>query len=480
MKKRYIVTLLAGCMLATSSCDEFLTEMPENSYTLENAVTDYKTAQNSVNGIYGVYAKNSYLGGYLYGFTHCMAGMWDYAPDIVNMGYKQSNPNTFIDGIWKQWYSVINASNAAIEGVSKLTDDKFPSSAEKERLIAEARCFRGYANLHLLWFYARWFDAPESPYGIIYRTQTSELTNLMLDRISVGDSYNVIIDDFKYAEEHLGDYTSSHYLSKQMAQVMHAKLLMVRGWDGDYAEALNLVNSVMTTAPAVFAMESDVTELYDKAWDSKELLFSRYMGDLTNLSYSEFIYSYGLYFNPTFTDIVQEWLEADERYPYIVGDARSPETWQDQRKDNILIKLYHRGRYEGMDDKYTPYQFRYAELYLMKAELLARTNPSDLTAPLAELNKMRETYTNPVLAPITGITTHQQLMDAIYKEYVVTLLMENETPWFASLRFEHDGKPWIRTLKPDVDFSENQYCWPIPDVEIIAHLNKIEQNPGLE
>ena len=167
-----------------------------------------------------------------------------------------------------------------------------------------------------------------------------------------------------------------------MAQVMHAKLLMVRGWDGDYAEALNLVNSVMTTAPAVFAMESDVTELYDKEWDSKELLFSRYMGDLTNLSYSEFIYSYGLYFNPTFTDIVQEWLEADERYPYIVGDARSPETWQDQRKDNILIKLYHRGRYEGMDDKYTPYQFRYAELYLMKAELLARTNPSDLTAPL--------------------------------------------------------------------------------------------------
>ena len=62
----------------------------------------------------------------------------------------------------------------------------------------------------------------------------------------------------------------------------------------------------------------------------------------------------------------------------------------------------------------------------------------------------------------------------------MTLLMENETPWFASLRFEHDGRPWIRTLKPEVDFSENQYCWPIPDAEIIAHLNKIDQNPGLE
>lgn len=99
---------------------------------------------------------------------------------------------------------------------------------------------------------------------------------------------------------------------------------------------------------------------------------------------------------------------------------------------------------------------------------------------LAELNRMRQSYTNPVLAPVTGIATHQELMDAIFKEYVVTLLMENETPWFASLRFEHDGRPWIRTLKPEVDFSENQYCWPIPDAEIIAHLNKIDQNPGLE
>jgi hypothetical protein len=129
---------------------------------------------------------------------------------------------------------------------------------------------------------------------------------------------------------------------------------------------------------------------------------------------------------------------------------------------------------------YATYAFRYAELYLMKAELLARTNPSDITGALAPLNEMRAKYTNPVMAPVTGIATHQELMDAIYKEYVVTLLMENETPWFASLRFEKDGKPWIYTLKPEVNFSENQYCWPIPDDEIKAHSNVIEQNPGLK
>ena len=73
MKKSYILTVCAGLMLATSSCNDFLTELPENAYTLENSVTDYKSAQNSVNGIYGVYAKSTSLGGYFYGFAHCMA-----------------------------------------------------------------------------------------------------------------------------------------------------------------------------------------------------------------------------------------------------------------------------------------------------------------------------------------------------------------------------------------------------------------------
>lgn len=99
---------------------------------------------------------------------------------------------------------------------------------------------------------------------------------------------------------------------------------------------------------------------------------------------------------------------------------------------------------------------------------------------LAQLNEMRATYTDPVVPAITGVSTFPQLMDEIFKEYVVTLIMENESPWFASVRIEHGGRPWIYTLKPDVNFSTNQYCWPIPDEEIKAHSNKIDQNPGLE
>ncbi len=478
--KTYIASvLLAGCLCG--SCSDFLTMTPEHSLTMDNSVTSYSGAQNAVNGIYGVYENyGSYLGGYLYSYLHCMAGMWEYSSTMYNMGYTQSSSDMVINNIWSQLYECINAANAAIEGITKLDDSEFPSVEAKNALLAEARCFRGYCNLELLWLFGHWFDSADSPYGIIYRDKTSELTNLMVGRSTVGESYQYIIDDLKFAEQYLGDYESARYMSKQFAQAMHAKLLLVRGWDGDYAEALQLVNTLLSGQPSTFQMESDLSQLYTNGWDSKEVLFSRYLGDQSTYTYAEFIYSYALFYDEEFTEIPQGWLNEDERHDLTFGTARAPETWDTSTKDNVLTKLYHRGRYEGKNDMYATYAFRYAELYIMKAELLARTNPSDIQGALKPLNDMRAVYTNPVMSAITGITTHQELMDAIFKEYVVTLFMENESPWFASLRFEKNGKPWINTLKPEVNFSSNQYCWPIPDDEIKAHSNKIEQNPGLE
>ncbi len=477
--KRYIASLLLAGALCTS-CSDFLTQNPEHSLTMENSVTNYSGAKNIVNGIYGVYEKSSNLGGYLYGSLHCMAGLWEYRSIMYNMGYTQSSDDNTINSIWNELYGCINAANAAIEGISKLADSEYPSLEAKNALLAEARCFRGYCNLQLLWLFGHWFDAADSPYGILYRDKTSELSNLMIERSTVGQSYQLIIDDLKFAEQHLGDYESALKMSKQFAQAMHAKMLLVRGWEGDYAEALSLVNTLLTQSPASFQMETDLAQLYENGWNSKEVLFSRYLGDLPTYTTYEFVYSYALYYDNEFTDYPQAWLEEDERFDVTFGTARSPETWDTGTKEKVLTKLYHRGRYDGKNDMYATYAFRFAELYIMKAELLARTNPSDISGALAPLNEMRAKYTNPVMTAITGITTQQQLMDAIYKEYVVTLFMENESPWFASLRFEKDGKPWINALKPEVNFNKNHYCWPIPDSEIKAHSNPIEQNPELK
>lgn len=478
--KHTIKTLALGLLAtaALSSCSDFLDLGPKHSLTMENSVTDYTTAKEIVNGIYGVYKDQSSLGGSLYTNLACMAGMWTYSSAMYNMTYTQSSISS---GEWFSLYKCINACNAAINGVSALSDGVFPSVEAKNALLGEARCFRGFCNLHLLWLFSRWWDNDDSPYGIIYRDQTSELSNLMVPRLTVGESYEKVLEDLEFAEKNAPDYTSALTMSRQMAQVLHAKLLMARGKSGDYAKALEIVNDVFATAPAEFAMETDITALYENGWNSKEVLFSRYLGDLATYTYSEFAYSYSFYYNPNFTDLPTEWLQADERYPYITGEARAPETWDTGRKEGILTKLYHRGRYEGPNDMYATYVFRYAELYLMKAELMARTNPSDIAGALAEVNKMRATYATPVMPEITGVNNIDDLMDVIFKEYVVTLFMENETVWFASLRFNHDGQPWLNTLKSDMNLNENAYCWPIPDAEMVSNAAVAGmQNPGLE
>ena len=488
MKKIYfIITFVAGAFL--SSCEGFLNQTPEHELVQENVVIDYNSAKNIVNGMYSNYASRKNTGGYIYGDLHMQAGIYETggksAEAFYNMTYSQSTDasTTYTYNIWNDLYVCINAANAAIKGVIGLDVSKFPSEKAKNDLIAEARCFRGFMNLQLMWLFSHWFDKADSPYGIIYRDQLSDLNNLMVERSSVGASYQYIIDDFEYAEHNLRDYSSAKYMSKQFAQVMHAKLLTVRGWEGDYAKALELVNNVISTAPSKFKMEPDITKLYEDAWDSNEVLFARYLGkeDLKYDLYTyEYTYAKGLY-DSNFRDTPNEWIQNDERRNYVFGKAGGGENWQAEIiKDNVLTKLYHRGAANGPNDKYCTYVFRYAELYLLKAELLARTNPSDIQGALKLVNDMRAQYTTPVMAPITGISTHEQLMDAIFKEYVVTLLMENETSWFASIRFKKDGKTWLEALKPDVNISTNKYCWPIPDAEIIAHTNKIDQNPGLE
>lgn len=53
----------------------------------------------------------------------------------------------------------------------------------------------------------------------------------------------------------LGDYTTSKRLSRQLAQALKVKLLLNRGWEGDYENALLLLDETMASLPADFKMD---------------------------------------------------------------------------------------------------------------------------------------------------------------------------------------------------------------------------------
>ena len=199
----YLLLLLAGIF---ASCDDFLDQSPKYNLTLENAVTDYNGAKNIVNGMYSVIAKSSSFGGELAGKWASQAGIWDYNSANYNMTYKEGG--TDFASIWQSWYGLVNSANAAVIALTNLDVKLYPSPETKEALLAEAKCMRAWAYANLFWMFGHWWEADDCAYGILYRDQMANLSNLQVPRITVGESYRKIFEDLEPGLKYLPDFTT--------------------------------------------------------------------------------------------------------------------------------------------------------------------------------------------------------------------------------------------------------------------------------
>ncbi|MEI3422886.1 MAG: hypothetical protein V8R91_18580 [Butyricimonas faecihominis] len=115
------------------------------------------------------------------------------------------------------------------------------------------------------------------------------MVNVHRDRFSVKNSYQKIFDDLDTAIK-----SETIQLPNACLVNWHgveSKLLLNRGSEGDYANALSLLNETISTLPADFKMRPDMKNMYNEAWDSKEVLWARYLEDGSGRAYSEFAYT---------------------------------------------------------------------------------------------------------------------------------------------------------------------------------------------
>lgn len=497
MKKinSFIIILFGSLIL--SSCKGFLEEVPLHSLTDASAISDFSKAKASVSGIYSTFM-NDYWSGGLYCMLATKSGLFNASTTDFNLSYTQLSGGNA--SCWGQFYKSLNAANFAIGGILKLSEAQVPNETERKALIAEARCLRAWINVNILWNFSHWWADDADEFGIIYRDQMVDMINVQQPRITVGESYKKIYEDLDFAIANMKDFSTPRNVSKQFAKALKAKILLYRGAilnkTADLQAALALVNDVMATLPATCSMEADMAEVYNKAWDSKENLFVKYLDDDGNrTSKGGYWYTYGLIYSGFFTALPlapngqataglqygYPWFSTDPRWNIITGSRRRAETW-DTGLSWTWSKLYRLGSYQGkvnvpINEKYATYWFRYPELYLLKAELLARTGAS-IAVSIAPINQMRAKRTNPVL-PALNPATQEELMDLIFKETCLELVLENGSEFFASLRFLKNGQPYIVDIKTGKPLEWNKVCWPIPDAEIINNQLMV-QNPDLK
>jgi len=501
MKKLIKYISIIALFIGMSSCSDFLDKEPSYSLNEANAITNYTKAQAAVGGIYRTLINDAGWSGSYYVSLASKAGFVDWSPGDFNMEYSQQNETTSsISARWSTYYKSLNAANFAINGIENLSDAQVPSPADRDALVAEARCLRAWININLFWNYGHWWSTDDSnPNGILYRDQVTNLSNIEKARSTVGESYQKIFEDLDYAIANMGSYKGNRYLSKTFAKVLKAKILLYRGGlndtSADLTEALSLVNDVLGNSPAGFSMQSDLAQVYADSWDSDENLFVSYLEDDGRRTYSaSFMYSYSM--SQIYGDRIPlapgatltaglnygvDWFKADPRWDIVTGESRASETW-DTSMRYTWTKVTRLSRYAGQqasppDEKYNTYYFRYPELYIMKSELLARTGASIADA-IAPINQMRSIRTNPSL-PALNPGTEQELMDAIFKEYFLETFLENGSEFFASLRFKTAGQPWIVTIKGGQALDMNKLCYPIPNSEMTNNL-LMTQNTDLE
>jgi hypothetical protein len=478
------------------SCKKFLDEQPEHSLIDANAITSAETAKAAVGGIYATFQNDSWAGA-LYVALATKSGFVNYTGQTdFELSYSTITPPANVVGIWTQFYKSLNAANFAIKGINSLPEAAI-TEQQKNALVAEARCLRAWIGANILWNYGHWWGDDSDPFGLLYREEPVDLSNVLQARLPVGESYQKLYEDLDFAIANLGDFATSRYVSKQFAKVLKAKLLLYRGGyknnSTDLQASLALVNEVLNNHPAQFSMEEDMAKVYEQAWDSKEVLFARYLEDNgSRTSYGGYYYTYylsqiggnALPLPPggTLTAGLKygvDWYSADPRWSIVTGPVRAAETW-DNTMHYTFKKLARLGSYAGKQssdpnaEKYAAYYFRFPELYLMKAELLARTGASvsDAIAPINEMRAQRENPELPALNP----GSQAELMDVIFKEIVMETFMENGSEFFAAVRFQHNGQPWIVTIKDGLALNVNKMCWPIPEPEI-TNNTLMEQNP---
>lgn len=502
MKTAYILLIFASFIC--SSCGDFLNESPRHKWDVDKAMTTYASAQQAVTGIYGRFMPGDNLNMALSVSYTNRSGLTKKSENDYNFAYTQANsPSTF----WSTAYYTINAANLAINDIPGIPDSAFPTATAREELIGEARFLRGYAYSILLLNYALWWDEDSSPYGLVYRDQVTDVANVHQPRITVGESWKKVFDDLDYAIAHMPDkFGTAKTASRFLAKAYKAKLLLIRGAErnaaADIRAAKELVDECIGSLPAGMAIQGDMAEHFAQSWDSKENIFVRYLEDnasrTSNAGYAccyNMAYDFGTKCILSGADVPQseaicglvyglDWMRADPRWYVVTGKARNPETWDDTYSWT-WTKIYRKGQYAGkldpIDEKYAVYLMRLPELYIMQAELRARTgaSPEDAIAPI---NTFRARRTNPRLDPVPVPSDEEALWDAIFQEYCKELIFENGCEYFASLRIMKAGHTYMEEMKgANFVYDRTKRQLPVPHSEMINNAKLAGmQNPGQE
>lgn len=472
MKRTSQYILLFALITSQLACDKQLSAPPANARVEGTAITDQKTAQIALNGVYYRFANvnsnnvTNWTNHQVYGSM--TSGMLGYG-----LGSLPEESNDMESGagdlIWSDNYLLLNAANGVIQGIEAVNDNAFTNNRKKEQ-IGEARFLRAYAHFKLLVNFGEWYKL-NSANGVLLRDQLSTLSNIPKARSTVADSYNFILQDLDYAIANGPASNSNYYVTKWAAMALKMRVLISRGQPADYTEVINLGDAIIQQG--TYILENSLKDLfYIKGLNSREVI----LGIKPQPNQEAFYYILSRAYYPiqssfyvakkAFKDLLQN----DPRASWMVGpttpyQAYSPNT-------NYFTKYIAYGSATSQLTE-TSYAIRLTEVYLLQAEAIIRSGSSLATAKTLIKTVMGKAGVTDFSA-VDNATTADQLLLQNYYEVARNLTGEDAIEWLTLLRLPFDT---VKQLKPTI-ITQTQFIYPVPLTEFESNPAFGDQNPG--
>ncbi len=470
-----IIVGLTNCQLV-----DVLEQDPMYKLDLEGAITTPEMAELALNGCYSYLPSTSlnylfttlsgsFMSGAMLRGEFITSGNAIYYSEryLPTLSY-----SSFGDDEWSCDYNIIKNVNYLLTALEGISDSDF-EEGRKEEIIGECHFLAALAYFRLLRQFGEYWDM-NSAYGVLIRDELPSISNAEKARATVAQSYEEIFKHLEIALTQAPEYTTSSQASIQAAKALKAVVLF---YQGEYSEAATAADEAITS---VNPLESSYLDIFKNTETSKEVIFCRGYGsdEASSMTYyPEQAFNSGLW-GPT--ESYMNLIEGDPRKDMVITN-KDIEYKEETQNVNVVSKMYRSG------DAVPVIFLRTAELYLIKAEALARSNASiaDAWIPIKALRE--RVGSTDIAVP----ATHEELMDEIFKEWWIEMAFENWHEWFAVQRFDRllemnesvaeqlekeqeKGDSFAQTYLEQLEWKK---IYSIPTGEVNANP-ACEQNPG--
>ena len=513
MKKIYLLFVLS--VLCMSCSDDFISKNPPSDLNSEGF---YKTETDMNQAVLSAYANLRSL----YNQTYVRLG--EIRSDNTTYSWLSGNPanekgidefsspllpeNNFLASCWDDSYKTILRCNIVIGRIENI---EFKSEVLKAQYTAEARFLRALIYFYLNRIFGGYGVNGELLGAIKVDREITQTEAYDMGRVSLQEMYDLIIQDLKYAESNLPESYGSTDIGR-VTKGGATALLTMAGYplnkgEEYYKLAIDQFKSVIGNSRySLVPTYKDLFEVSNK--NTSESLFEvQYkkgtQGGATGSPWNN-------NFAPRFSDkeVVLVGDKGGENSPtqdmsnaYEVGDPRKyvsmRDGWTNAKtgawENEKYVCKYYDVSTSGSDNDNNWIELRLADIYLLYAEALVRTNGDKQTA-IDYVNKIRERARNtpgdPDITPaadllrdytLSDFSTSNDLLLAIEKERRVELAFENHR-WFDLVRTGRAKDVMTAEQKfdgySDFTWSDDALAYPIPMTVMQSNPGKIIQNKG--